>query len=126
MLRKELTERGFLEVETPILNLLVGGATARPFKTFHNDLDQEMVLRVAPELFLKQCIVGGLNKVFEIGKNFRNEQIDLTHNPEFTALELYWAFADYNDLMEMTEQLLSKIVLEIKGSYKFTITVGKD
>lgn len=103
MLRKELGERGFLEVETPILNLLVGGATARPFKTHHNDLNQDMVLRVAPELFLKQCIVGGLNKVFEIGKNFRNEQIDLTHNPEFTALELYWAFADYNDLMTMTE-----------------------
>lgn len=73
MLRKELGERGFLEVETPILNLLVGGATARPFKTHHNDLNQDMVLRVAPELFLKQCIVGGLNKVFEIGKNFRNE-----------------------------------------------------
>ena len=83
-----------------------------------------MVLRVAPELFLKQCIVGGLNKVFEIGKNFRNEQIDLTHNPEFTALELYWAFADYNDLMEMTEQLLSKIVFEIKGSYKFMVNVN--
>lgn len=125
LLREELVERGFLEVETPILNLIAGGASAKPFKTYHNDLHQEMSMRVAPELFLKNCIVGGLNKVFEIGKNFRNEGIDQTHNPEFTACELYWAFADYQDLMTMTEQILSKIVLKIKGSYKFEITNEK-
>ncbi len=81
-----------------------------------------MFLRVAPELYLKNCIVGGMNKVFEIGKNFRNEGIDLTHNPEFTACELYWAFADYNDLITMTEEILSKIVYKVKGSYQFEIT----
>jgi len=85
----------------------------------------KMFLRVAPELYLKNCIVGGLHKVFEIGKNFRNEGIDLTHNPEFTACELYWAFADYNDLIKMTEELLSSIVFKIKGSYKFDITNDK-
>ena len=82
-------------------------------------------MRVAPELFLKTCVVGGLNKVFEIGKNFRNEGVDLTHNPEFTSCELYWAYADYNDLMKLTEELLMKIVLEIKGSKSFEI-VDKD
>lgn len=125
LLRKELTGRGFLEVETPILNIIAGGANAKPFKTFHNDLKQEMSMRVAPELYLKNCIVGGLDKVFEIGKNFRNEGIDQTHNPEFTACELYWAYADYKDLMNFTEEVLSKIVYEIKGSYKFDITNEK-
>ncbi len=86
-------------METPTLNIIAGGANARPFKTFHNELDLEMFLRVAPELYLKNCIVGGLDRVFEIGKNFRNEGIDMTHNPEFTSCELYWAFADYNDLI---------------------------
>lgn len=109
-------------METPTLNIIAGGANARPFKTFHNDLNLDMFLRVAPELYLKNCIVGGLNKVFEIGKNFRNEGIDLTHNPEFTSCELYWAFADYNDLQTMTEEILSSIVLAVKGSHKFEIT----
>ena len=121
ILRNELEKRGFLEVETPILNLIPGGATAKPFNTYHNDLHQNMSLRIAPELFLKTCIVGGLNKVFEIGKNFRNEGIDQTHNPEFTACELYWAYADYEDLMTFTEEILSTIVLAIKGDYKFQI-----
>lgn len=84
-----------------------------------------MFLRVAPELYLKKCIVGGLNKVYEIGKNFRNEGIDLTHNPEFTACELYWAYADYKDLIKMTKEIICKIVLKIKGSYKFKIIDSK-
>lgn len=117
MLRQELLNRGFFEVETPILNIIPGGATAKPFKTYHNDLKQEMFLRIAPELFLKTCIVGGLSKVFEIGKNFRNEGIDQTHNPEYTACEAYWAYADYVDMMKFTEEVLSSIVLKLKGSY---------
>lgn len=106
--------------------MIAGGATARPFKTYHNELDLNMSLRIAPELFLKNCVVGGLNRVFEIGKNFRNEGIDMTHNPEFTSCELYWAYADYKDLMIMTEEILCKIVMEIKGSYKFTIKDDND
>lgn len=121
LLRQLLTEKGFLEVETPILNLKTGGANAKPFKTKHNSLNLDMSMRVAPELFLKNCIVGGLNKVFEIGKNFRNEGMDPTHNPEFTACELYWAFADYQDLLTFTEQIIGEIVFRIKGSYKFAI-----
>ena len=111
ILRQELGLRGFLEVETPILSLIAGGATAKPFETFHNDLDTKMVLRIAPELYLKRLIVGGLLKVFELGKQFRNEQVDLTHNPEFTSIELYEAYADYEDMMEMTEELLCTIVM---------------
>lgn len=122
ILRQELGLRGFLEVETPILSLIAGGATAKPFETFHNDLDTKMVLRIAPELYLKRLIVGGLLKVFELGKQFRNEQVDLTHNPEFTSIELYEAYADYDDMMEMTEELLCTVVMQIKGSLKFKIT----
>lgn len=125
LLRSELNAKGFMEVETPILALLAGGATAKPFKTFHNDLNRQMVLRIAPELYLKNLIVGGLNKVYEIGKQFRNEQIDLTHNPEFTSIELYQAYADYNDMMEFTEEVLCKIVMEIKGTLKFNVK-GED
>lgn len=84
-----------------------------------------MFLRIAPELYLKTCVVGGLNRVFEIGKNFRNEGIDLTHNPEFTSCELYWAFADYKDLIQMTEEIICKIVMAVKGSYKFKIKNDK-
>lgn len=116
--RRFLRERDFLEVETPMMNMIAGGATARPFKTFHNDMGMDLFMRVAPELYLKQLIVGGLDRVFEIGKNFRNESIDMTHNPEFTACEFYWAYADYHDLMKMTEEMLSTMVLEIMGSYK--------
>jgi len=93
----------FIEVETPMMNMIPGGATTRPFETFHNDLDMKLYMRIAPELYLKMLVVGGMNRVFEIGKQFRNESIDLTHNPEFTTCEFYMAYADYNDLMEMTE-----------------------
>ena len=116
--RKFLDNLGFLEVETPMMNMIPGGATARPFETYHNDLDMKLFMRIAPELYLKMLIVGGMNRVFEIGKQFRNEGIDLTHNPEFTTCEFYWAYADYNDLMDMTEDFLSKMVHSIHGSYK--------
>jgi len=107
----------FIEVETPSMSILPGGASARPFVTHHNDLKTNMFMRIAPELFLKQCIIGGLPRVFEIGKNFRNEGVDMTHNPEFTAIEAYWAYADYEDLMKMTEDLIAGMVLELTGSY---------
>merc|ERR1719189_3226672 len=95
-----------------------GGATAKPFKTYHNSLETELFMRVAPELYLKKLVVAGLDRVFEIGKNFRNEGIDLTHNPEFTCCEFYMAYADYIDLMAMTEDMVSQMVLAIHGSYK--------
>lgn len=116
--RKYLRDMDFVEVETPMMNMIPGGATARPFETYHNELDMKLYMRIAPELYLKQLIVGGLNRVFEIGKQFRNEGIDLTHNPEFTTCEFYWAYADYHDLMAMTEDMLSKMVYSIHGSYK--------
>eukprot|EP00461_Guttulinopsis_vulgaris_P004833 UN04835 len=117
-IRRFLDERGFLEVETPMMSVQVGGATARPFKTYHNDLSQDMFMRIAPELYLKMLVVGGYDRVYEIGRQFRNEGIDLTHNPEFTTCEFYWAYADYNDLIEATEKLVSELVLSIHGTYK--------
>ncbi|CAH8359950.1 unnamed protein product [Eruca vesicaria subsp. sativa] len=116
--RRFLDSKRFLEVETPMMNMIAGGAAARPFVTHHNDLDMRLYMRIAPELFLKQLIVGGLDRVYEIGKQFRNEGIDLTHNPEFTTCEFYMAFADYNDLMTMTEDMLSGMVKELTGGYK--------
>lgn len=116
-IRRFLENLNFLEVETPVLNTIAGGATAKPFQTHHNDLGMEMCLRIAPELYLKRLIVGGLDRVFEIGKNFRNEGIDLTHNPEFTMCEFYMAYADYYDLMVITENMLSGMVLNLTGSY---------
>lgn len=91
-MRNFLRDRDFVEVETPMMNMIAGGATARPFKTFHNDLDMELFMRIAPELYLKMLIVGGMERVFEVGKQFRNESIDMTHNPEFTTCEFYWAY----------------------------------
>ncbi|KAL2161938.1 hypothetical protein VTH06DRAFT_7723 [Thermothelomyces fergusii] len=115
-------ERRFIEVETPMMHAIAGGATALPFITHHNDLDIDMYMRVAPELFLKKMIVGQFGKVFELGKNFRNEGIDLTHNPEFTSCEFYWAYADVYDVMKLTEELVSSLVKELTGSYKTTFT----
>lgn len=104
-----------------MMNKIHGGATARPFKTYHNDMDLDMYMRVAPELYLKMLVVGGFEKVYEIGRQFRNEDIDLTHNPEFTSCEFYWAFADYHDLMEITEELLTGMVEKITGSLQTTL-----
>ncbi|MBZ4664440.1 MAG: lysS [Caloramator sp.] len=119
-IRKFLDDRDYIEVETPILSPIAGGAAARPFITHHNALDIDMYLRIATELYLKRLIVGGFERVYEIGKNFRNEGIDVRHNPEFTAIELYQAYADYNDMMELTEQLVEFVCKEVLGTTKVT------
>ncbi len=108
-IREFLDRRGFIEVETPMMQLIPTGATARPFSTHHNALDLDLYLRIAPELFLKRLIVGGLHRVYEINRNFRNEGISTQHNPEFTMLEFYWAYADYHDLMELTEEMFAEL-----------------
>ncbi len=117
-LRKYLDDRGYVEVETPVLNTIPGGAAARPFITHHNTLDIDMYLRIAPELYLKRLIVGGFDKVYEVGRLFRNEGMDIKHNPEFTTVELYSAYEDYNDMMDITEGIISTLAKEVTGDTK--------
>ncbi|QCX33776.1 lysine--tRNA ligase [Caloramator sp. E03] len=119
-IRKFLDDREFVEVDTPILSTIASGAAARPFVTHSNALDIDLYLRIATELYLKRLIVGGFEKVYEMGKNFRNEGIDIRHNPEFTAIELYQAYADYNDMMELTENLVAYCAKEVLGTTKVT------
>jgi lysyl-tRNA synthetase class 2 len=115
-IRKYLDSKGFLEVETPMMQPIPGGATARPFITHHNALDMELYLRIAPELYLKRLIVGGLEKVYEINRNFRNEGISTKHNPEFTMLELYQAYADYEVMMDLAEDMISTVMMKVNGT----------
>ena len=125
-MRHYLTSRDFIEAETPMLQVIPGGATARPFITHHNALDIDMYLRVAPELYLKRLVVGGFEKVFEINRNFRNEGLSTRHNPEFTMLEFYQAYADYNHLMELTENLLREVAESVFGEARFSNSVRDD
>lgn len=116
--RNFLDNKGFLEVETPMMQTIAGGAVARPFITHHNALNISLYLRIAPELYLKRLLVGGFEKVYEINRNFRNEGISTRHNPEFTMLELYQAYADYYDMMDLTEELITHLASKVLGTYR--------
>ncbi|MDE0029056.1 MAG: lysine--tRNA ligase [Deltaproteobacteria bacterium] len=118
LIRRFLEQRGFLEVETPMMQPMAGGAAAKPFVTHHNALDLDLYLRVAPELFLKRLLVGGLERVFELNRNFRNEGLSTRHNPEFTMVEFYQAYADYRDMMELTEELFVELAQAVRGSLR--------
>src|SRR5204863_3672721 len=120
LMRRWLEDRGFVEVETPVFHPIPGGALARPFVTHHNALDLDLYLRIATELYLKRLVVGGFEKVFEIGRTFRNEGLSPRHNPEFTMLELYEAYADYGDMMTLTEELVAHLAREVCGSTKLS------
>jgi lysyl-tRNA synthetase class 2 len=120
LIRQFLDKRGFLEVETPMMQPIPGGATAKPFETHHNALDMRLYLRIAPELYLKRLIVGGFDRVYEINRNFRNEGLSTLHNPEFTMLEFYQAYATYKDLMELTEELICQVAKELLGTLQIT------
>ncbi|HXC93200.1 MAG TPA: lysine--tRNA ligase, partial [Geobacteraceae bacterium] len=120
LIRDFMVKRDFLEVETPMMQQIPGGATARPFVTHHNALDMELYLRIAPELYLKRLVVGGFDRVFEINRNFRNEGISIRHNPEFTMMEFYQAYATFSDLMDFTEELLCHVASELLGTLDFT------
>ena len=122
-IRRFLVERNFMEVETPMLQVIPGGAVARPFVTHHNAMDIDMFLRIAPELYLKRLVVGGFDRVFEINRNFRNEGLSTRHNPEFTMLEFYQAYADYNDLMDLTEEMLRTVAQDVLGTVHVVNTV---
>jgi lysyl-tRNA synthetase, class II len=124
-IRRFLDARDFVEVETPMMQPIAGGATARPFVTHHNTLDVDLFLRIAPELYLKRLVVGGLERVYEINRNFRNEGISTQHNPEFTMLEFYQAYADYHDMMQLTEDMLKQVALDVNGTTKATFD-GKE
>ncbi len=119
-IRKFLDDRNFMEVETPMMHPIVGGAAARPFETHHNALDMKLFMRIAPELYLKRLVVGGFDRVYEVNRNFRNEGLSRRHNPEFTMLEFYQAYATYNDLMSLTEELVASLAVEVNGSTKVT------
>ncbi len=121
-LRRFFDERGYLEVETPMMQQIAGGAAAKPFRTHHNALDMDLFLRIAPELYLKRLVVGGLDRVYEINRNFRNEGISTQHNPEFTMLEFYQAYANYHDLMDLTEELIKFVAMEVNGTTKTTFS----
>jgi lysyl-tRNA synthetase class 2 len=125
-IRQFLSERRFLEAETPMLQAIPGGASARPFVTHHNALDIDMYLRIAPELYLKRLVVGGFERVFEINRNFRNEGLSTRHNPEFTMIEFYQAYADYKDLMDLTEEMLRTVAQQVLGTTTITNTVRNE
>ncbi len=125
-MREFFIDKGFIEVDTPMLHQVVGGAAARPFVTHHNTLDMDLFLRIAPELYLKRLVVGGMDQVFEINKNFRNEGISTHHNPEFTMLEFYEAYRTYEDFIKLTEELFAQVAQKVLGTTTLTYQGVRD